>query len=183
LPNLPSGIESRARALTFRAASDFERAFILEAWFRDSGEFTYSTRVSTGHDSLRLDDWLNDNTSPNFRTGYCEQFAAAMAVLVRTLEIPSRAVWGFTPGSVENINGEQIVTVRDRNAHAWVEVWLEPYGWVQFDPTPRGEQTDYPEQPTSLTAGFDPAEHLTAEETPGSPSQPSTPGADGGEPD
>lgn len=176
LPNLPSGIESRARQLTFQATSDFERAFILEEWFRASGGFVYSTNVSTGHDSLRLDDWLNDSTSPNYRTGYCEQFAAGMAVMARSVGIPARVVWGFTPGSVEDVDGEQIVTVRNRNAHAWVEIWLEPSGWVQFDPTPRGEQTIYPEQPASITLGLNPADHLATEETPGAPTQPTTPG-------
>lgn len=169
LPQLPGGIESRARAETFRATSDFERAFILEEFFRTTGDFTYSIEVSTGHDSLRLEDWLNDTTSQNYRTGYCEQFAAAMAVMARTLDIPSRVVWGFTPGSVEtDENGQEYVVVRNRNAHAWVEIWLEPVGWVAFDPTPRREGDAYAEQPASITAGLASDEYLPGdEETPG----------------
>ena len=169
LPQLPGGIESRARAETFRATSDFERAFILEEFFRTTGDFTYSIEVTTGHDSLRLEDWLNDNTSQNYRTGYCEQFAAAMAVMARTLDIPSRVVWGFTPGSVEtDQNGQEYVVVRNRNAHAWVEVWLDPVGWVAFDPTPRREGDAYPEQPASITTGLATDEYLPGdEETPG----------------
>ena len=183
--SLPSGIESRARSLTADASSNLERAFILEDWFRLSGDFVYSTDVSTGHDSLRLDDWLNDNTSQNYRRGYCEQFAAAMAVMARTLEIPSRVVWGFTPGEVVEIDGEQNVNVivRERNAHAWVELWMEPYGWVQFDPTPRREATGFTQQPESITAGVDPAEHLPVDDTPDSVSQPSIPGEAGDDPD
>jgi hypothetical protein len=110
---------------------------------------------------LILDDWLNDTTSGNFRTGYCEQFAAAMAVLARSLDIPARVVWGFTPGDVDS-NG--VITVRDRNAHAWVELWIEPYGWYPFDPTPRAEQSDFPSQPESITASLDPADYLEAPE-------------------
>jgi len=162
----PRTIQTLARALTRAGASDFEKTWILQSWFRDGGgRFTYSTEVSTGHSSLVLEDWLIDTGSPNYRTGYCEQFAAAMAVMVRFLEIPSRVVWGFTPGTIEpQQGGSEKVVVRDRNAHAWVEVWLEPFGWVQFDPTPRAEQTEYPEQPSSLTAGLNPAEHLPGSE-------------------
>ncbi|HEX6222471.1 MAG TPA: transglutaminaseTgpA domain-containing protein [Acidimicrobiia bacterium] len=173
--SLPSGIESRARSLTALASSNMERAFILEDWFRRTGSFQYSTDVSTGHDSLRLDDWLNDSTSRNYRRGYCEQFAAAMAVMARTIGIPSRVVWGFTPGEITEVDGEQIVVVRERNAHAWLELWMEPYGWVQFDPTPRREATGYTEQPESITAGFDPEEHLLTDDAPGSVTQPSFP--------
>jgi transglutaminase-like putative cysteine protease len=157
--NTPANITNLARAITIDAESDFEAAWMLQSWFRDSGEFTYSTEVDTGHSSLVLEDWLTDRTSPNFRTGYCEQFAAAMGVMARAIDIPTRVVWGFTPGDVEpQADGSERVVVRDRNAHAWVEVWLEPYGWVQFDPTPRREQSGYSAQPASLTAGLDPAD-------------------------
>lgn len=117
--------------------------------------------MSTGHDSLVLNEWLNNPESTNYRTGYCEQFAAAMAVLARELEIPSRVVWGFTPGDVAD-NG--VITVRDTNAHAWVELWIEPYGWFPFDPTPRAEQTGFDSQPPSLTAALDPNDYLEAPE-------------------
>jgi hypothetical protein len=60
-----------------------------------------------------------------------------MGVLARLLDIPTRTVLGFTPGEVQQEDGS--VLVRDRNAHAWVEVWLPAQGWVRFDPTPRGD--------------------------------------------
>jgi transglutaminase-like putative cysteine protease len=169
----PTGISRVARTVTAGHTTDFEAAWMLQSWFRDSGEFTYSTEVSTGHDALVLDDWLNDPDSRNFRTGYCEQFAAAMAVLARSLGIPARVVWGFTPGDIDE-NG--VITVRDTNAHAWVELWLEPYGWYPFDPTPRAEQTGFVSQPPSLTAGLDPDLYLEAPvdnpgETPTAPSE------------
>lgn len=168
--NTPAAIQNTSRAITAGAQSDYERAWMLQSWFRDSGEFIYSTNVSTGHDALVLEDWLSDNTSPNYRRGYCEQFAAAMGVMARTLEIPSRVVWGFTPGSVETqSDGTEKVVVRERNAHAWVELWMEPYGWVPFDPTPRSNQDPtFDEQPPSITAGFAPAEYLP-ETTAGDP--------------
>jgi transglutaminase-like putative cysteine protease len=157
----PTGVFSRARSVTAGHATDFEAAWMLQSWFRDSGQFTYSTEVTTGHTSLILDDWLNDSTSQNFRTGYCEQFAAGMAVMARALDIPARVVWGFTPG---DRNENDVITVRDTNAHAWVELWIEPYGWFPFDPTPRAEQTGFESQPSSLTASLDPVEYLEAPE-------------------
>ena len=143
----PAQLRGVAASQTRGATTDFERAWMLEHWFRYSGNFVYSTEVSTGHDALLLDEWLNDPTTRNYRTGYCEQFATSMAVLGRLLNIPSRVVLGFTPGQVS----QGVIQVRDTNAHAWVEMWMPEVGWVQFDPTPRGEFV-----PESLTAGFDP---------------------------
>ncbi|MFQ5522704.1 MAG: transglutaminaseTgpA domain-containing protein [Acidimicrobiia bacterium] len=149
--DLPTAIRDIALERTRGATTDFERAWMLQYWFRDSGDFTYSTDVSTGHSALRLEEWLADPRSRNYRIGYCEQFAASMAVLGRALGIPSRVVWGFTPGTTVVRDGVEVIEIRDTNAHAWVEMWMEGVGWVRFDPTPRGEF-----QPESLTAAFDP---------------------------
>jgi len=169
--DLPSGLTEIARERTEGATTDFERAWLLQHWFRDSGDFTYSTDVSTGHDSLDLENWLTDSTSRNFRIGYCEQFAATMAVLGRTLGIPSRVVWGFTPGAVQpQAEGPDAVVVRDTNAHAWVEMWIDGFGWVRFDPTPRGQF-----QPASPTAAFDPTLFLPDPDDLGTISSPTVP--------
>jgi transglutaminase-like putative cysteine protease len=157
--DLPSALRGIAIRETEGATTAFERGWMLQHWFRDSGGFTYSTEVTTGHGALVLADWLDDPESENHRTGYCEQFAASMAVLGRLLGIPSRVVWGFTPGTtvtVETENGPvDVIEVRDTNAHAWVEMWMDGFGWFRFDPTPRGEF-----QPESITAGFDPDQYL-----------------------
>jgi transglutaminase-like putative cysteine protease len=162
--NTPATIRGIALQRTSGAVTDFEKAWMLQAWFRDSGDFTYSLDVTTGNSALVLENWLADPTSLNYRIGYCEQFAASMGVLGRALGIPTRVVWGFTPGEVveENVNGEtiEVIEVKDLNAHAWVEMWMEGFGWVQFDPTPRGG--DY--QPESLTASFDPTDFLPEED-------------------
>jgi transglutaminase-like putative cysteine protease len=155
--DLPPGIAQVARQQTSGATTDFERAWLLQWWFRDSLQFEYSTDVSTGHGVLDLEDWLTDSSSQNYRTGYCEQFAASMAVLGRALGIPSRVVWGFTPGRVQTQgDGTEIIVVRDNNAHAWVEMWMDGFGWVKFDPTPRGDGT----LPDSVTAAFNPVPYL-----------------------
>ena len=138
--DLDGSISALAREVTADGTGRFERALLLESWFRDTGGFTYSVDVSTGHSALDLADWLVDEDSNNYRTGYCEQFATAMAVIARSLGIPTRVVLGFTPGDVETQpDGSEIIVVRERNAHAWVELWMLGQGWVRFDPTPRAD--------------------------------------------
>jgi hypothetical protein len=131
-----ASVAQLASTQTRGLATDYERALALEAFFRSSGRFEYSTDVAPGHGATALAAWLLDPASPNYRRGYCEQFATAMAVMARQIGIPSRVVLGFTPGA-PTTDGR--VLVRDRNAHAWVELWMDAQGWVQFDPTPRGD--------------------------------------------
>ncbi len=149
---LPEGPEARIADITALAEdrtknleTDFEKALALEAWFhspqRGDGDrldgFAYTTDIDPGHGATELSLWLLDPTSPNYRRGYCENFATAMAVMARTLGIPSRVVLGFTPGLPTG--EENVVVVQERNAHAWVELWMPTQGWVRFDPTPRNQ--------------------------------------------
>ena len=85
LPPLDPAIIQLAAEVTAGAQSPFERALLLEEFFHT---FNYSTDVSTGHSALDLAAWLTDPESPNYRTGYCEQFAAAMAVMGRVVSLP-----------------------------------------------------------------------------------------------
>ncbi len=68
------------------------------------------------------------------RRGYCEQFASAMAVLLRSVGIPARLVTGYTPGTLNPVTG--LLDVRNSDAHAWVEVFFPGIGWVGFEATP-----------------------------------------------
>ena len=71
------------------------------------------------------------------RAGSCQHFAGAAALLLRLAGVPARVAVGFGPG-VAGSDGRWVI--RDRDAHAWVEVWYQGLGWVVFDPTPRAEQ-------------------------------------------
>jgi transglutaminase-like putative cysteine protease len=86
-----------------------------------------------------------------FRTksGYCQQFAGAMAVLLRFNGVPARVALGFASGKRDK-DGSFLVTRND--AHAWVEVYFPQVGWVQFDPTPGS--TIPGAGPSSANAGF-----------------------------
>jgi hypothetical protein len=71
------------------------------------------------------------------KRGYCQQFAGAMALLLRMGGVPARVAVGFTQGRLDAATGRWLVT--DIEAHAWVEVWFPHYGWVRFDPTPAAD--------------------------------------------
>ena len=134
--DLDEGIADEAERQTANLTTNYEIGLALESWFH-SDAFAYSTDIDPGHGATDLADWLLDDESPNYHIGYCENFATAMAVMARTLDVPSRVVLGFTPG--ELTDQENVYVVRDRNAHAWVELWIPTQGWVRFDPTPRSD--------------------------------------------
>jgi hypothetical protein len=83
--------------------------------------------VPAGRDPV---DWFLFDT----KVGYCEQFATAEVLLLRSLGVPARLATGYGTGSYDPILNQAIV--RERDAHAWVEVWFADHGWVPFDPTP-----------------------------------------------
>jgi transglutaminase-like putative cysteine protease len=99
----------------------------LESWFLSSGRFRYSN-----HPPLVSPPLVTFVTQT--RTGYCQYFAGAMALMLRYLGIPARVAVGFATGTY--IEHRQAWFVTDRDAHAWVEVWFKGYGWLPFDPTP-----------------------------------------------
>ena len=151
-------VAALAREITANMTNDFEKSLTLETWLR---QLPYSTAIPLGGGANNLGDWLTDPNSPNYRTGYCEQFATAMAVMARSLGIPTRVVLGFAPG--ELIPGStNTVVVTDAQAHAWVEVWLEPNGWTRFDPTPRTGVLPTAEA-VSAELGFDISEYFNVE--------------------
>ena len=75
-----------------------------------------------------VDEFLFDT-----RRGYCEHYASAFVFLMRALDVPARVVTGYQGGEINPVDG--FLEVRQRDAHAWAEVWIAGDGWVRFDPT------------------------------------------------
>jgi transglutaminase-like putative cysteine protease len=156
--DLGPGVGILAAQVTTNLETNYEKALALEQYFRFSGDFTYSVDVPPQYTTDSVDDWLTDAANPYIRTGYCEQFATSMALMARTLGIPSRVVLGFTPG--EPINDTTVV-VMDKNAHSWVEIWVPELGWMAFDPTPRaGYAASTANDEISAVLGFSPADYI-----------------------
>ena len=127
LPPLDPRIAPLARRATAGAPDDYSRARALEQYLRASFGYTLDAPETPPADPLA--DFLF-----NRRRGHCEYFASAMAVMLRTLGIPSRVVTGFQSGAYNPISGWQVIRASD--AHSWVEAWIPGRGWVTFDPTP-----------------------------------------------
>jgi transglutaminase-like putative cysteine protease len=118
---------ARARDVAGRTRSPYAATVALETWFRSTGGFTYSERPGVTPGVPPLVGFVTDT-----KTGYCQHFAGAMALMLRMLGIPARVGAGFISGKLEN--GRWVVT--DHDAHTWVEAWFRGYGWLPFDPTP-----------------------------------------------
>jgi transglutaminase-like putative cysteine protease len=118
---------ARARQVVGDTRSPYAATVALEHWFRTTGGFTYSTQPPSTPGLPPLVGFVLDT-----KTGYCQHFAGAMALMLRLLGVPARVAVGFVRGTYRN--GEWQIT--DHDAHAWVEVWFRGYGWLPFDPTP-----------------------------------------------
>ena len=127
LPGLDPRVPALARVLTAGAATDLERARALERQLRH--DYAYSLELPGHAVADPLADFLFAR-----KKGYCEHFATAMTIMLRTLNIPARLVTGFESGIYNPIT--DLWVVRAADAHTWVEGWIPEYGWVTFDPTP-----------------------------------------------
>jgi transglutaminase-like putative cysteine protease len=130
-PDLPLRIAELAHAWTDRFPTAREKAVELER--RLSHDFTYDVHSPSGGKPQPLDDFLFVS-----RRGHCEFFSTAMAIMLRTLGVPSRNVTGFVGGTWNRFG--RYYAVREGDAHSWVEAYLDdagrPAGWQTFDPTP-----------------------------------------------
>jgi len=122
-------LETTAEEIAGQAKNPYAATVAIEAWLRSGGQFAYSEHPKQVPGVPPLVAFVTRT-----KTGYCQHFAGAMALMLRYLGIPARVAAGFTSGNYDADRGTW--RVYDRNAHAWVEVWFKGYGWLPFDPTP-----------------------------------------------
>ena len=137
--SVPESVRNLARTVTDPATSRFEKAVLLQEWFREDGGFTYSLDRASGNGLDELEQFLG--SGPDSRVGYCEQFAAAMALMGRSIGIPSRVAVGFL--QPERI-GNDTFSYSAHDQHAWPEMYFEGTGWVRFEPTPQRRASSVP---------------------------------------
>jgi transglutaminase-like putative cysteine protease len=127
---LPRGHHARAVALAtaWRDSGLSAEGLVARAlaYFRE-GPFVYTLSPPLLQEDP-VDEFLFGS-----RRGFCEHYAAAFAVLMRAAGVPARVVTGYQGGTVNPIDG--YLVVRQRDAHAWAEVFLDGRGWVRVDPT------------------------------------------------
>ncbi len=127
----PPGLDPRVAALAHQLSDAepvlLDRARRIEEHLR--GSYGYTLELPKQHPTDPISFFLFDR-----RRGHCEYFASAMAVMLRTIGIPSRLATGFQSGTYNPFTGWYLV--RGTDAHAWVEAYFAGHGWVTFDPTP-----------------------------------------------
>ena len=124
---LPPRVSELARRITAGATTSYDKVKAIEDYLERRYRYDTASPVPPpGQDAV--DHFLFETD-----VGFCEQFASATAVMLRTLGIPARVVAGYTPGRRNPFTG--YFEVRNSDAHAWVEVWFPTYGWYEFDPT------------------------------------------------
>jgi transglutaminase-like putative cysteine protease len=125
---VPERVKELASSITKDHKSDYEKVAAIENYLRNNYKYTYNPgEVPPGKDFA--DYFLFEG-----KNGYCTHFATAMALLLRSIDIPARYVEGYV--LPEKPSEENIYNVTNNNAHAWVEVYFEGFGWLTFEPTP-----------------------------------------------
>jgi|KBSSwiStaDraftv2_1062776.scaffolds.fasta_scaffold09918_7 transglutaminase-like putative cysteine protease len=158
LPDLPVAVSDQVAKLTDGMTNGYDKARAINDFLTNPANgFKYSLTTRAGDSGSDLVDFLK------YRQGFCQQYAAAMGVMLRQAGVPARVVLGYAHG-VPDKNGRFTITSND--AHAWVEAYFAGIGWVPFDPTPlvgitAGSANDLPWAPhaaPSITSGPDETE-------------------------
>ena len=127
LPADTGRISALAHEIAGRQDKNLSKAAKIESFLRNN--YTYSLSVPTPPPGMSaIEDFLF-----NSKKGYCEHYATAMILMLRTLGIPARVVTGFSGGELNKYGG--YIIVRESNAHSWVEAAIDNK-WMRFDPTP-----------------------------------------------
>ena len=134
---LPEKLDPRipllAQKITATAGNPFDKSVALESYLRRNFGYTLNLAGKPGADPLAQFLFVT-------KAGHCEYFSSAMALMLRTLGIPSREVNGFLPGEFNDLAGDYIVRASD--AHSWVEAYFPGSGWITFDPTPPADASN-----------------------------------------
>jgi transglutaminase-like putative cysteine protease len=124
---LPERVRDLALRVTAAAETDYDKVRAIEDYLERNFRYRIDSPIPPiGRDAV--DHFLFETD-----VGFCEQFAAATAVMLRSLGIPARVVAGYTTGDKNLFTG--LYEVKASDAHSWVEVWFPRFGWYEFDPT------------------------------------------------
>jgi hypothetical protein len=122
---MPSRVRRLADQLTGPTSTPYDKAVAVESYLR-SLPYTLDPPAPPANQD-GVDFFLFDA-----KTGYCDYFASAMAVMLRDEGIPARVVSGYATGEPQ---GDGTFRIKDSDSHTWTEVYLPPYGWIPFEPS------------------------------------------------
>ncbi|PIC78972.1 hypothetical protein CSV75_13415 [Sporosarcina sp. P18a] len=129
---LPERVRELALSITENETAVYDKVKAVEQYFKKNG-FVYETQNVPIPDEEQdyVDQFLFDT-----KRGYCDNFSTSMAVMLRSVDIPTRWVKGFAPGEMAfKASGESIYRVTNDEAHSWVEAYIPGIGWMPFEPT------------------------------------------------
>ena len=126
----PSVVDETAKKIMrkYDPQTPYDEARAVERYLIYDGGFVYNLDVSYRRADKAIEEFLGDG-----KQGFCTQFSTSMALLLREMGVPSRVVYGSTPGE-DMGQGEYLV--RGSNMHTWVEAYFPGVGWYPFNPTP-----------------------------------------------
>lgn len=126
-PVTTARVRAAASGAVAGASTTYDRVLALQEWMGDRAEYSLDAPLAPPGVDV-VDHFLFES-----RRGWCEQIASSLVVMARVNGIPARLATGFVPDERSPLTGE--FQVRERDAHAWAEVWFPDLGWVPFDPT------------------------------------------------
>ena len=128
--HFPENLHSRTRALAqqWRQTTNDPNELIELALSHFNQQDFYYTLSPAPLSGDTIDQFLFET-----RQGFCEHYAASFTVLMRAAGVPTRVVTGYQGGEINPI--DNFLVIRQRDAHAWTEVWIEGKGWIRIDPT------------------------------------------------
>ncbi len=125
--DLPERVGALARRITADAPTQYDKVKAIESWLAENYRYSIESPVPPlGQDAV--DHFLFETD-----VGFCEQFASATIVMLRSLGIPARMVAGYAVGNRNPFTG--YYELKNSDAHTWVDVWFPKWGWYEFDPT------------------------------------------------
>lgn len=138
MPQTTERVVDLARDITAPAPTTYDKVRAIEQWLGANTEYSLDAPLSPPGADV-VDNFVFDS-----RRGWCEQVASTLVVMLRSVGVPARVATGFVTGKRDPLTGRYVV--RERDAHAWAEVYFPGVGWQGFDPTASvplaGEATD-----------------------------------------
>jgi transglutaminase-like putative cysteine protease len=142
---LPTSLSERTKDLALQItqglATPYEKVVSITEYLRS--HITYIETI----DELPKDQELIDWFLFDYKKGFCNYYATAEVILLRSLGIPARLAVGYAEGTMEDIQAANVYVVRQLDAHAWPEVFFPGIGWIEFEPTSSKPPVVYPQQP------------------------------------